>query len=198
VTALALMLLLIAAWRKRDSFQPFSLIANYGLILMGSFLFLMQMHGYEHTINVKGLTMSNKLANETEKNKAITPPKQEAIINIIIFGLGEQEYKIYLDKGSIFDYTWKTDGAKLFYDFHGEPVGDTRGYFKSFKKATESESQGSLTTIFAGTHGWYWKNNNANAVTIVLQIIGNYQRLDIELPPDPALKSNISNHDSIF
>ena len=48
-SVLALMLLLISAWRKSHAFQTFSLVANYGLILAGGLLFLMQMHGYTHT-----------------------------------------------------------------------------------------------------------------------------------------------------
>lgn len=49
VLALAIMLLFLAAWRKKASFRPFSLAANYTLIGAGAFLFLMQMHGYSHT-----------------------------------------------------------------------------------------------------------------------------------------------------
>jgi len=51
ISALAVMLLIIAAWRKSHAFQTFSLLANYGLILTGGLLFLMQMHGYTHTSN---------------------------------------------------------------------------------------------------------------------------------------------------
>jgi hypothetical protein len=42
------MLILLANWRKRASFKPFSLAANYTLIGAGLFFFLMQMHGYSH------------------------------------------------------------------------------------------------------------------------------------------------------
>ena len=48
ITALAIMLILLASWRKRASFKPFSLAANYTLIGAGLFFFLMQMHGYSH------------------------------------------------------------------------------------------------------------------------------------------------------
>lgn len=49
VLALAIMLMFLAAWRKKPSFRPFSLAANYTLVAAGAFLFLMQMHGYSHT-----------------------------------------------------------------------------------------------------------------------------------------------------
>lgn len=50
VAALSVMILLLAAWRRRASFSTFSTIANKGLIAAGLLLFLMQMHGYSHTI----------------------------------------------------------------------------------------------------------------------------------------------------
>jgi len=49
ILALTVMLIVLAGWRKRPSFQPFSRISNYGLIFAGLYLFMMQMHGYAHT-----------------------------------------------------------------------------------------------------------------------------------------------------
>ena len=49
ILALTVMLIVLAGWRKRPSFQPFSRISNYGLIFAGIYLFMMQMHGYSHT-----------------------------------------------------------------------------------------------------------------------------------------------------
>ena len=51
VTALAIMLMFLAGWRKMPSFKPFSLAANYTLIGAGLFFFLMQTHGYLHVSN---------------------------------------------------------------------------------------------------------------------------------------------------
>ncbi len=49
ITALTVMLILIAGWRRTKSFAQFSTVSNAGLIAAGAFLFLMQMHGYTHT-----------------------------------------------------------------------------------------------------------------------------------------------------
>ena len=49
VIALTLMLILLAGWRKADSFKAFSRVSNYGLIFAGLYLFMTQMHGYTHT-----------------------------------------------------------------------------------------------------------------------------------------------------
>ncbi len=49
IVALSVMLILLQAWRKRDSFKNFSRVANDALVLAGFLLFLMQIHGYQHT-----------------------------------------------------------------------------------------------------------------------------------------------------
>jgi hypothetical protein len=49
IVALCAMLILLQAWRKRESFKRFSKVANDALVLAGFLLFLMQMHGYLHT-----------------------------------------------------------------------------------------------------------------------------------------------------
>lgn len=49
VIALLFMILLIAQWRKTESFNKFSTLANKGLITAGALLFLFQIHGYLHT-----------------------------------------------------------------------------------------------------------------------------------------------------
>ena len=51
ILALTIMLLVLAGWRKSQSFQAFSRISNMFLIIAGFYLFLMQMHGYSHISN---------------------------------------------------------------------------------------------------------------------------------------------------
>ena len=49
IVALAIMLVVLNIWRKRDSFQQFSKASNVGLMALGALLLLMQLHGYQHT-----------------------------------------------------------------------------------------------------------------------------------------------------
>jgi len=49
VFALAVMLLLLSGWRKRESFAHFSRASNVLLMLVGGLLLLMQLHGYQHS-----------------------------------------------------------------------------------------------------------------------------------------------------
>jgi hydrogenase/urease accessory protein HupE len=51
VSALCLMVVLLFKWRHTPSFLKISTVSNNGLIVAGAFLFLMQMHGYSHTVN---------------------------------------------------------------------------------------------------------------------------------------------------
>jgi len=190
ISALAIMLILLAAWRKSDAFKTFSLIVNYGLILLGALLFLMQMHGYEHSINSEEFNVAEDNSKKVieaeivavEKGaESVISPQWKDSISITIPDGDYIEYKLYLEKGATLEYAWKTDNEALFFDFHGEPAGDTSGYFKSYKEDTDSQASGTLTTPFAGTHGWYWNNETELPVTITLHLNGAYQRLDTEM-----------------
>ena len=133
ISALAVMLILIAAFRKSHIFKSFSKAANTFLIFAGAFLFLMQMHGYEHTTNAEELKSITKPP-MVEKTEVAGQTNWKDVITVTIPARGETEYKLLLDKGASFEYSWESDKGELFYDFHGEPKGDTSGYFKSFEK----------------------------------------------------------------
>ena len=211
ISALVLMLLLIAALRKSHSFQTFSVVSNYGLILAGSLLFLMQMHGYAHTSNPEEFNVRAQASPEQVTDKKMATGEGEFTdnlhqsawrdtITITIPARGDKEYKFLLLKGSVFEYAWSTDGTVLFYDFHGEPKGDTSGFFESFKKSIESHLSGSLTVTFEGTYGWYWKNNSQTPVIVTLKTRGVYQRLDKKMElqqAEPKQTPQQQTHDSI-
>lgn len=84
------------------------------------------------------------------------------------------EYKLLMDKYAHLEYEWQTNGSELYFDFHGEPKGDTTGYFESFSITTSNKMKGSLTTPFAGSHGWYWKNRSDKPVVVTLKTKGIY------------------------
>lgn len=199
ISALAVMLLLITAFRKSHVFKSFSKAANSFLIIAGAYLFLMQMHGYEHVVNAEEFSSNVTATQEMKKPEVTHSTNWDDVITVTIPARGDKEYKLLFSKGVTFEYFWETNGTKLFYDFHGEPKGDKTGYFKSFKKSTESKSGGTLTTSFEGTHGWYWKNNSSSAVDVVLKIAGEYQRLDLKMDQKSEAKDlNNKQHESIF
>ena len=51
IGALCLMVVLLYKWRRTQSFLKISNVSNNGLIVAGVFLFLMQMHGYSHSVD---------------------------------------------------------------------------------------------------------------------------------------------------
>ena len=174
-----------------------------GGVISGGFLFLMQMHGYEHTANAEEFTASAVEATPTTQQ---TPtlidsslPWKDSI-TLTIPARGDKEYKLFVDKGDTFVYEWKTDGEPLFFDFHGEPADDTSGYFESFAKGTDSQASGSLKATFSGTHGWYWKNNTRDPVVITLKTRGDYRPKDtMQKATSPSENDGrAKTHESIF
>jgi len=51
ISALCVMVALLFKWRRTKSFLQISSVSNRGLIVAGTLLFLMQMHGYLHSVN---------------------------------------------------------------------------------------------------------------------------------------------------
>ncbi|WP_075184751.1 HupE/UreJ family protein [Teredinibacter haidensis] len=49
IVALVIMMLILAGWRKRQSFDVFSRVTNTVLLFAGGALFLMQLHSYQHS-----------------------------------------------------------------------------------------------------------------------------------------------------
>ena len=200
VSALAIMLILLAAFRKSHAFNIFTKAANGFLMIAGAYLFLMQMHGYEHSVNAEEFSSNMKSVQVTQKDEAIKLSDWKEVVIITIPARGDKEYKLLLSKGAILEYSWETKGENLFYDFHGEPTGEKTGYFKSFNKNTENKASGTLIALFDGTHGWYWKNNTSSAVDVVLKVNGEYRHLDLtnKQKSESTKKNSDIQHDSIF
>ncbi len=99
---------------------------------------------------------------------------REDQVDIVIPAGKGLEYKLFMDKHAHVEYQWSTDGAALYFDFHGEPEGDTTGYYESFSITTSDNMKGSLTTPFKGLHGWYWQNKTQQPITVSLTMKGFY------------------------
>lgn len=89
------------------------------------------------------------------------------------------EYKFFVEQYEELNYEWSSDGD-LYFDLHGEPDGDTTGYFKSFAEATSREMKGSITAPFAGSHGWYWRNRSDVEVIVSLKTEGKYEIIGLK------------------
>jgi len=85
------------------------------------------------------------------------------------------EYKFKMQRYANLTYQWDAKGKPIYFDFHGEPKGDTTGYFESYTIATTDKMEGSMTVPFDGVHGWYWKNESDEEIIITLKTQGSYE-----------------------
>lgn len=109
----------------------------------------------------------------TQRRAEVIGLRQDTVDIVIPAGKG-LEYKLLLNKAAYLEYEWRTDGEPLYFDFHGEPQGDKTGFFESFTITTSDQVKGTLTTPFAGAHGWYWKNKTSEPITVTLTTKGAY------------------------
>ncbi|MEM9385355.1 MAG: hypothetical protein AAGA68_09870 [Pseudomonadota bacterium] len=86
------------------------------------------------------------------------------------------EYKLVMTLGQRLEYRWIASDT-VHVDLHGEPQGDTTGYYESYAVSNAREMQGKFTALFDGTHGWYWRNDGDEDVTIDLTFAGQYVRV---------------------
>jgi hypothetical protein len=122
-----------------------------------------------------GLTVFNNLQTETSaSNTSEKSTGETELIEVIVPAGRGVEYKFIMEQYQKLEYEWITDSTALYFDLHGEPKGDTTGYFESYAIATLDEMKGSFTAPFAGSHGWYWKNETDDTVTVQLIVKGEY------------------------
>ncbi len=113
--------------------------------------------------------------NTTQSDELKTTNQQQVdIIKVVVPAGRGVEYKFAMAQFNKMEYQWQTDGEALFFDLHGEPEGDTTGYYESYAIATLTAMKGSFTTPFTGIHGWYWKNTSDKPVVVKLNVSGEY------------------------
>ena len=123
-----------------------------------------------------GLTaLANHNNDEVTMSETATASEHaEHVIEVVVPAGKGIEYKFQMSQHQKMTYEWLTDGEPLYFDLHGEPEGDTTGYFESYAIATLSEMKGSFTSPFTGSHGWYWKNSSDKPIAIQLMVEGQY------------------------
>ena len=99
---------------------------------------------------------------------------QRKTVRLSLPPLGELEYKLTMNQYDEVEYQWNSQSIPLYFDLHGEPEGDTTGYFKSYALATGAAMKGSFMAPFKGSHGWYFKNNTSHTVEVSLTLVGRF------------------------
>jgi hypothetical protein len=86
------------------------------------------------------------------------------------------EFKYKMEKGAVMVYSWKASDV-LEFEFHGEPDEKPNPeYYESYELDKEGKTSafGSFTAPSTGVHGWYWKNNGDEPVSLRLTTAGFY------------------------
>ena len=136
--------------------------------------------GIGHTLGftvfheVKVTTLEANTLQNTVQNTVKHSVLRSEIIEVTVPANRGVEYKFKMTKYQKLNYEWITASNALYFDLHGEPEGDTTGYFESYVIAKVNEMQGSFTTPFSGSHGWYWKNETDEPVVIKLIVRGEF------------------------
>lgn len=106
-----------------------------------------------------------------------TAHAQEAWQDQITFTLAPGEYteiKATMEEGASLLYEWNSEGGRINFDLHAHADGNDVTYEKG---RGESSGKGSFETPFAGNHGWFWRNRDDKAVTVTLQLRGDYSAI---------------------
>ena len=117
---------------------------------------------------------SSSLVNEVFGLFGGTAHAQEAWTDTITFTLAPDAYteiKLVMDEGAVAQYAWVAEGGRINFDLHAHGNGQSVDYDRG---RGETSGEGSIDAPFAGEHGWFWRNRDSSAVTITLQLRGNY------------------------
>lgn len=85
------------------------------------------------------------------------------------------EYKMTMNEGNVANFAWESEGGPVNFDTHGDGGGNAISYEKG---RGVPQDEGALEAAFTGNHGWFFRNRNDNAVTVVLRIDGDYGELE--------------------
>lgn len=91
----------------------------------------------------------------------------------------EVEYKVHVEKGGSFVYSWEAVGApdpeEFYTEFHGHTVDQGKAMTVAYyRKATGVSDHGVFTAPFSGVHGWYFQNQTIKPIKVRLRISGFY------------------------
>jgi hypothetical protein len=116
------------------------------------------------------------LPNPAVHQPATTAPATRVVTVHLPVG-GETEVKAVMRANQVLLYSWHTDGAPVYVDFHAHsPDWANKEAFVRYVESKEGlkEEHGSLVAPFAGEHGWYWVNLADQPVTITLTLNGYF------------------------
>jgi len=107
-----------------------------------------------------------------EKAKAGGPVRTDQMSVTLAPNQGA-EVKLELAKGKKAKYTWTSSGGISNYDIHGDSR-ELKIKYHGYSKGSGKTASGVLTAAFDGHHGWFWRNRTDAALTVTLNVSGEY------------------------
>jgi hypothetical protein len=92
-------------------------------------------------------------------------------------GDGSVEYKAVMDQGDSLTFRWSVDGGQVYYDMHGHDAAFGEEFFTRYEEGEGTGATGTIIAPYAGEHGWFWLNLEADPITITLDTAGFYERI---------------------
>ena len=104
---------------------------------------------------------------------------------------GEIEYKYRLEAGRSMVYSWTVNNF-VRSEMHSEADGAPEGTAEFFEVEESTLGRhGTYTAPFPGIHGWYWRNDSNQTVTLTLRAAGFFSWA-IEYPPnEPPIRREL-------
>jgi len=90
---------------------------------------------------------------------------------------GSVEYKAIMDQGDSLTFRWSVDGGQAYYDMHGHDAAFGDDFFTRYEEGEGTRATGTIVAPYAGEHGWFWLNLEADPITITLDAAGFYERI---------------------
>jgi len=81
------------------------------------------------------------------------------------------EWKLVMEEGQSAEYRMIVEGGRVNFDLHGHGGGQSVTYERG-RGSTGDE--GVIEAAFDGEHGWFWRNRDSSAVTVTVQVRGEY------------------------
>ncbi len=87
------------------------------------------------------------------------------------------EYKALMQQGDSMSFAWSVESGQVYYDMHGHDAAFGDEFFTRYAEGEGNQAGGSIVAAYAGQHGWYWLNLEAEPITIQLNTAGFYEEI---------------------
>lgn len=81
------------------------------------------------------------------------------------------EFKYTLTEGEPLEFLW-TATAPVTYDMHAHPFDGGEALTESYGQDSADSMRGTYLPAFTGIHGWFWRNDTTDNVTVTLDASG--------------------------